>query len=311
MFTDDKGVIFVNKERIVQQFSEINLLVDEPLMNYTFTKTGGPADILAFPKSERETTDLINYCKEYDISWTVLGNASNLIVRDGGIRGVVIMLMDMNEITIRDSKIVVQAGARLIDTSYAALNSSLSGLEFACGIPGSVGGAVFMNAGAYGGEIKDVFESCQVLRNDGTIHTYTGKEMAFSYRHSVIQAGKAIILSVVFSLTTKDAKEIKKAMDEFTFLRESKQPLEYPSCGSVFKRPKGHFTGQLIQQAGLQGLKWGGAQVSEKHAGFIVNIDHATATDYLELIQHIQQVIKEKFDVTLETEVRIIGEKKS
>src|SRR5699024_826542 len=126
---------------------------------YTFTKTGGPADILAFPKSERETTDLINYCKEYDISWTVLGNASNLIVRDGGIRGVVIMLMDMNEITIRDSKIVVQAGARLIDTSYAALNSSLSGLEFACGIPGSVGGAVFMNAGAYGGEIKDVFES--------------------------------------------------------------------------------------------------------------------------------------------------------
>lgn len=298
----------MNKEKFVQHFSEMNLLIDEPLMNYTFTKTGGPADILAFPKSVSETTALVTYCNDENIPWLVLGNASNLIVRDGGIRGLVIMLMDMNEITIRGHQIEVQAGARLIDTSYAALNSSLSGLEFACGIPGSVGGAVFMNAGAYGGEINDVFVSCQVLLENGTLHTYTSEQMDFSYRHSAMQEKKGIILSAVFTLQEKDPQKIKAQMDDLTFKRESKQPLEYPSCGSVFKRPKDHYTGPLIQEAGLQGLKWGGAQISNKHAGFIVNIDHATATDYIELIGHIQKVIKEKFDVSLETEVRIIGE---
>jgi len=298
----------VNKDLMIAQFPEIALLKDEPLLNYTYTKTGGPADILAFPKTADEAKQLLDYCREQAIPWIVLGNASNLIVRDGGIRGVVIMLSEMNQIVVDGTSLIVDAGAKLIDTTYVALHESLTGFEFACGIPGSVGGAVFMNAGAYDGEIQDVFASCDVLLANGQIVTYTKEEMEFAYRHSKLQEQKMIILSSRFDLAKGDQEQIKKRMDELTELRQLKQPLEYPSCGSVFKRPVGHFTGKLIQDAGLQGLKWGGAQISEKHAGFIVNVDQATATDYVELIAHIQQVIKETFDVTLETEVRIIGE---
>ncbi|WP_432763405.1 UDP-N-acetylmuramate dehydrogenase [Enterococcus gallinarum] len=293
---------------MIKQFPEIALLKDEALLNYTYTKTGGPADILAFPKSAKEVEQIVAYCRETDTPWLVLGNASNLIVRDGGIRGVVIMLSEMNQITVEDTTLIVEAGAKLIDTTYVALHESLTGFEFACGIPGSVGGAVFMNAGAYDGEIQDIFASCDVLLADGRVVTMMKEEMAFSYRHSTLQDQHAIILSARFDLAQGDQDQIKKRMDELMELRQLKQPLEYPSCGSVFKRPVGHFTGKLIQDAGLQGLKWGGAQISEKHAGFIVNVDHATATDYVELIAHIQQVIKERFDVQLETEVRIIGE---
>lgn len=298
----------MNKELMIKQFPEIALLKDEALLNYTYTKTGGPADILAFPKSAKEVEQIVAYCRETYTPWLVLGNASNLIVRDGGIRGVVIMLSEMNQITVEDTTLIVEAGAKLIDTTYVALYESLTGFEFACGIPGSVGGAVFMNAGAYDGEIQDIFASCDVLLADGRVVTMMKEEMAFSYRHSTLQDQHAIILSARFDLAQGDQDQIKKRMDELTELRQLKQPLEYPSCGSVFKRPVGHFTGKLIQDAGLQGLKWGGAQISEKHAGFIVNVDHATATDYVELIAHIQQVIKERFDVQLETEVRIIGE---
>lgn len=298
----------MNKELMIKQFPEIALLKDEALLNYTYTKTGGPADILAFPKSAKEVEQIVAYCRETDTPWLVLGNASNLIVRDGGIRGVVIMLSEMNQITVEDTTLIVEAGAKLIDTTYVALHESLTGFEFACGIPGSVGGAVFMNAGAYDGEIQDIFASCDALLADGRVVTMMKEEMAFSYRHSTLQDQHAIILSARFDLAQGDQDQIKKRMDELTELRQLKQPLEYPSCGSVFKRPVGHFTGKLIQDAGLQGLKWGGAQISEKHAGFIVNVDHATATDYVELIAHIQQVIKERFDVQLETEVRIIGE---
>lgn len=298
----------MNKELMIKQFPEIALLKDEALLNYTYTKTGGLADILAFPKSAKEVEQIVAYCRETDTPWLVLGNASNLIVRDGGIRGVVIMLSEMNQITVEDTTLIVEAGAKLIDTTYVALHESLTGFEFACGIPGSVGGAVFMNAGAYDGEIQDIFASCDVLLADGRVVTMMKEEMAFSYRHSTLQDQHAIILSARFDLAQGDQDQIKKRMDELTELRQLKQPLEYPSCGSVFKRPVGHFTGKLIQDAGLQGLKWGGAQISEKHAGFIVNVDHATATDYVELIAHIQQVIKERFDVQLETEVRIIGE---
>ncbi|MDT2756061.1 UDP-N-acetylmuramate dehydrogenase [Enterococcus asini] len=289
-------------------FPNLAILVDEPLMNYTFTKTGGPADFLAFPKTAEEVQALVLYCKEQDLPWLILGNASNLIVKDGGIRGLVIMLSDMNEITVNHEVLTAEAGAKLIDATYVALDHKLTGFEFACGIPGSVGGAVFMNAGAYDGEIQGVFESCDVLLADGTIKTYTKDEMAFSYRHTALQDVKGIILRARFSLAKGDYETIKSRMGELTELRQLKQPLEYPSCGSVFKRPVGHYTGKLIQDAGLQGLKWGGAQISEKHAGFIVNVDNATATDYLELIAHIQKTILEKFGVTLETEVRIIGE---
>lgn len=291
-----------------KELKPITLLFDEPLMNVTFTKTGGAADILAFPKTKEEVQQLIDYCDQQAIPWLVLGNASNLIVRDGGIRGMVILLEKMNAIVVEGTEICVQAGAKLIDTTYAALAHQLTGFEFACGIPGSIGGAVYMNAGAYGGEIKDIFYSVDVLLADGTFKTLLLSEMDFAYRHSVIQTMHCIILEARFRLQPGDPTVIKARMEELTALREAKQPLEYPSCGSVFKRPEGHFTGKLIQDAGLQGLKWGGAQVSEKHAGFIVNIDQATATDYVELIAYIQQVIQEKFDVVLETEVRIIGE---
>lgn len=298
----------MDKRKIVETLPEITVLLDKPLMNYTYTKTGGPADVLAFPKNRTEVKQLVDYCRENQIPWLVLGNASNLIVKDGGIRGVVIMLTDMKEILVEGDSIIAQAGAKLIDTTYVALEHSLTGYEFACGIPGSIGGAVFMNAGAYDGQLQDVFESVDVLLEDGSFETWGPEQMDFSYRHSAIQDQPAIVLSARFKLAAGDYEMIQKRMTELTELRQLKQPLEYPSCGSVFKRPVGHFTGKLIQDAGLQGLKWGGAQISTKHAGFIVNIDNATATDYLELIAHIQQVIKEKFDVALETEVRIIGE---
>lgn len=286
----------------------MTILLNKPLMDYTYTKTGGPADVLAFPKNKKEIKQLVDYCRENRIPWLVLGNASNLIVKDGGIRGVVMMLTDMTKVAVEGDTITAEAGAKLIDTTYVALEHSLTGFEFACGIPGSIGGAVFMNAGAYDGQLQDVFESVDVLLADGTFETWKSEQMDFSYRHSAIQDQPAIVLNARFKLTHGDYDSIQKRMTELTELRQLKQPLEYPSCGSVFKRPAGHFTGKLIQDAGLQGLKWGGAQISMKHAGFIVNVDQATATDYIELIAHIQQVIKEKFEVTLETEVRIIGE---
>ncbi|WP_321386675.1 UDP-N-acetylmuramate dehydrogenase [uncultured Enterococcus sp.] len=300
----------MTKEKIQNELPEITILFDEPLKNFTFTKTGGPADMLSFPKTAEEVRKLVLFCQKEELPWMVLGNASNLIVRDGGIRGMVVMLAEMKQVTVEDNHVIAEAGAKLIDTTYEALANDLAGFEFASGIPGSIGGAVYMNAGAYDGEIKDVFESAKFLLPNGEIKKMTAKEMDFSYRHSAIQQMEGIILQATFALKQGKHEAIKARMDELTELRTSKQPLEYPSCGSVFKRPVGHFTGKLIQDAGLQGLKWGGAQISEKHAGFIVNIDQATATDYVELIAHIQEVIKEKFDVVLETEVRIIGEEK-
>lgn len=291
-----------------QHFPKLILKENEPLSLYTYTKTGGPADVVAFPKTTEEVKDVVGWVKKESLPLTVLGNASNLIVKDGGIRGVVMILTEMKQIKIDKKKIIVQSGARLIDTSYAAYEAELTGLEFACGIPGSIGGAVYMNAGAYDGEVSEVIESVTVLTLDGEIKTLDNHELEFSYRHSRIQEIQDIVLEVIFQLKKGHTVEIKERMDKLTFLRESKQPLEYPSCGSVFKRPTGYFTGKLIQEAGLQGKIWGGAQISMKHAGFIVNIDHATATDYIELIQHIQEVILEKDGVKLVPEVRIIGE---
>lgn len=290
-----------------RDLSEIHVLFDESLSNYTFTKTGGLADVLLFPKTQEEVQTIVQYCINNDFPWLVLGNASNLIVRDGGIEGFVLMLTEMKQLKIVDEKITVEAGASLIETTYAALTESLTGLEFACGIPGSVGGAIYMNAGAYGGEVTDVFESCTVIWEDGILETLTHDQMDFRYRHSFLQEKKGVVLSVTFQLQKGVHEAIKARMDELTVLRQAKQPLEYPSCGSVFKRPEGHFTGKLIQEAGLQGYILGGAQISEKHAGFIVNINHATATDYVELIQFIQKTIHEKNQVCLEREVRIIG----
>ncbi|MHA3225799.1 UDP-N-acetylmuramate dehydrogenase [Globicatella sulfidifaciens] len=281
---------------------------DEPLSKYTYTKTGGPADAVAFPETKEDLKTLINWVKDNQIPLTILGNASNLIVRDGGIRGLVIILTAMKEMSINGNEVYAQSGVPLIEVSRKAGASNLTGLEFACGIPGSIGGAVYMNAGAYGGEVVDVIESVDILTREGEFKTIQCEECGFSYRHSVFQTNEDIVIGVKFVLAQGDGEAIHAKMAELTHLRESKQPLEYPSCGSVFKRPKGYFTGKLIQEAGLQGYRIGGAEVSKKHAGFIVNIDNATATDYVRLIEYIQEVIWRNNQVRLEPEVRIIGE---
>lgn len=290
----------------------IDIQKNIPLSRFTFTETGGPAEYLAFPKNLTELKQLVMTSQQENIPLTVIGNASNLIIRDGGIAGLVIILTKMNEIkaSMDESTVTADAGARIIDTSEAACEAGLAGLEFAAGIPGSVGGAVFMNAGAYGGETEYVIKSVNVLTRKGEFKTYTHDEMEFSYRHSLVQDTGDIVVSATFGLVAGDKLAIKDKMEYFNGLRRAKQPLEYPSCGSVFKRPEGHFVGPMIIKAGLQGKRIGGAEDSMKHAGFIVNVGGATATDYLNLIHLIQKVIKEKFDVDLETEVRIIGKEK-
>jgi len=298
----------VDYTELLNQHPNLIIKENEPLANYTYTETGGPADLLFFPDSIAEVSAVINWVDAEDLPLTILGNASNLIVRDGGIRGVTVILTELNHVHVDDTTMVVEAGAPIIEVSETAYDHELTGLEFACGIPGSTGGAVYMNAGAYEGEVKDVIETVTILTRDGEIIEVSNEDMEFTYRHSILQETDDIVLDVTFALEPGNPEKIKERMDELTFLRTSKQPLEYPSCGSVFKRPPGHFTGKLIQDAGLQGKIWGGAQVSEKHAGFIVNIDGATATDYVELIAHIQEIILEEFDVQLEREVRIIGE---
>ncbi|MCX8743164.1 UDP-N-acetylmuramate dehydrogenase [Lactobacillus sp. B3795] len=292
------------------KMEKIKLLKNEPLSKYTFTETGGPADLVAFPKNTDEVRELLSMAKRDDLPITILGNASNLIIKDGGIRGLVIILTEMNEITSHDDLVIAQAGARYIDTTIVAQQHGLTGMEFAAGIPGSIGGAVFMNAGAYGGETAEVIESVTVLTPENEIKTLSNSELDFGYRHSAVQDQDDIVLEATFKLSTGDKDEIQAEMDRLNALRESKQPLDLPSCGSVFKRPEGYFAGKLIHDAGLQGYQSGGAQVSKKHAGFIVNIDNATATDYLDVIKHVQETVYAKNKVHLETEVRIIGQDK-
>lgn len=286
----------------------IKIKTNEPLSRYTYTKTGGPADYLAFPTTRQELKDLLVRARKQKMPVTTLGNSSNLIIKDGGIRGLVIMLPQFNKIEVKQQQITAEAGAAIIAVTKAASKASLTGLEFAAGIPGSVGGAIFMNAGAYGGEIANVVSSIDEILPDGREVQISGSDLHFGYRHSVVQENHGIVVAATFNLEAGQQPQIQNKMDELNALRRSKQPLEYPSCGSVFKRPKGHFTGPLIIKAGLQGKSIGGAQVSNKHAGFIINTGNATATDYLQLIRLIQKTVKEKFAVQLETEVRIIGE---
>lgn len=286
----------------------LTIKANEPLSNYTYTKTGGPADLLVFPRSVEQVQRVLAAVKQENLPLTVLGNASNLIVKDGGIRGLVMILTDMQELVLEGNQLKAASGAALIEASRLAAAAGLTGLEFACGIPGSIGGAIYMNAGAYGGEVKDVISQVEVVTRDGQLKTYAGADCDFSYRHSRFQEGDEVILGVTFDLAPGDQSAIDSKVAELTHLRQSKQPLEYPSCGSVFKRPEGYFAGQLIQDAGLQGYQVGGAQVSTKHAGFIVNVDHATATDYLEVIEHIRLVVWARTGVFMEPEVRIIGE---
>lgn len=302
-----KGTVEMQSE-LVTALPNIKILADAALSDYTNTDTGGPADWLAFPTTVDQVEQLVNYARQNSLPITVIGNASNLIVRDGGIAGLVIILTAMKNIDVVDTQVTAQAGAALISVTEAACSARLSGIEFAAGIPGSVGGAVFMNAGAYGGEVKDVLESATVLTGSGEVKVLNNDELAFSYRHSAIQDHQGeIVLTATFKLHHAEGNQIRTQMDDLNARRAAKRPLEWPSCGSVFKRPTGYFAGKLIHDAGLQGYTSGGAQVSTKHAGFIINVGGGTATDYLNVIAHVQQTVWNQAGVHLETEVRIIG----
>ncbi|HEL1640254.1 TPA: UDP-N-acetylmuramate dehydrogenase [Streptococcus suis] len=296
------------KDRIRKDLVGIDIRFDEPLKNYTYTKVGGAVDYLAFPRNRYEIVKIVEFANRENLPWMVLGNSSNIIVRDGGIRGFVIRMDKLNSVTVSGYTIEAEAGANLIETTKVALFHSLSGFEFACGIPGSVGGAVYMNAGAYGGEIAHILVSAQVLTPAGYVETIDGRDLRFGYRSSILQENGAIVLSAKFALKPGNHTVIKQEMDRLTHLRELKQPLELPSCGSVFKRPLGHFAGQLIMEAGLKGHRIGGVEVSEKHAGFMVNVADGTAKDYEDLITHVIEVVKNSSGITLEREVRIIGQ---
>ncbi|WP_085505851.1 UDP-N-acetylmuramate dehydrogenase [Thalassobacillus devorans] len=301
-----------NKEKIHNKLMDIvkeeNVKVDEMLRDHLYTKLGGKADFFITPTTYEEIQNVVKFSKEEDVPFTLLGNGSNLIIKDGGIRGIVINLKHLDKISSEGNTVVAQSGARIIDASYYALEQHLSGLEFACGIPGTVGGALYMNAGAYGGEIKDVLDYAYVVDKEGNLVKRLASELDLDYRTSNIPDNGDIVVEATFNLKPGNYEDIKAVMDDLTYKRESKQPLEYPSCGSVFKRPPGYFAGKLIQDSKLQGTSIGGAEVSTKHAGFIVNKDNATTSDYIALIEHVQKTVKEKFGVDLEREVRIIGE---
>lgn len=296
----------------VKDLSEIvnpkNVKIDELLSKYTMTKLGGPADVFVMAESEEQAGAVVKYARANDIPLFLLGNGSNMVVRDGGMRGIVLNLSRLDAIHIEGTTVTAQAGALIIDVSKAVAAEGLSGLEFACGIPGSVGGAMAMNAGAYGGEINDVIKSCKVLTSEGDLVVLSKQQLELGYRKSIIASKGYYALSSIFELTKANQEEIDLKIEDLTFKRTSRQPLEFPSAGSVFKRPPGQFAGKLIQDSGLQGQGVGGAEVSMKHAGFIINKNNATATDYIDTIRLVQRVVKEKFDIDLETEVKIVGE---
>ncbi len=278
------------------------------MKNYTSFKVGGPAELFLSPEDAGQTAKLVRFCEKEEIPVFVLGKGSNLLVSDRGIKGAVIYTGKQCGISMTDENTVrAQSGASLAQLCTFALENSLSGLEFAYGIPGTVGGAVFMNAGAYGGEMKDVLLNSEYVSTDGTFGELDNEAMELSYRHSAYENSNLVITAASVRLAPADRNEIKSTMNDILARRKEKQPLEYPSAGSTFKRPEGNFAGALIEQCGLKGVSVGGAQVSEKHAGFIINRGSATAADILSLIKHVQARVKAQTGVSLETEIRLIG----
>lgn len=290
---------------------ENKIKYNESMKNYTTMRVGGNCDAIVFPNSIEEIKKIVEYCKKEDIKFYVIGNGSNLLVRDEGIHALIIKIgCKFNEIIVNDDVIEVTAGVSMPVISQVARKNSLTGLEFACGIPGTIGGGIKMNAGAYGSELSNVVLSVTYMNENLDIKTITNKECKFGYRKSIfLDNPKYIILSATFKLKKGNFEEIERKMNENSLARKTKQPLEYPNFGSVFKRPEGYFVGKLVQDAGLRGYTIGGVQVSIKHTGFIVNIDRekATCKDVLKLIEHIQNIVYEKFKVKLIPEVVIIG----
>lgn len=281
---------------------EENIFQNEPMKKHTTFRTGGPADFLVTPTSEKEMTE----CLKLDIKKTIIGNGSNLLVKDGGIRGLVIQTTKLNNITVDEEKIKAESGAFLSRIANVAKDNSLTGFEFACGIPGTLGGAVAMNAGAYGGEMKDVILKTRYADEKGNVYEITNHE--FDYRKSFFTGKNFIILASEIGLQNGNKEEIENKMKEYMDARNSKQPVNMPSAGSTFKRPVGFFAGKLIEDSGLKGYTIGGASVSTLHAGFIVNNGNATSKDILDLIYYVQDKVYKNYNVKLETEVKIIGE---
>ena len=288
-------------------YNEEDITVDSPMSEHIYFRVGGPADILVTPVNEEQVVNTLKLCREYNVPYFILGNGSNILVKDGGISGVVIKFNKLNKITTEGNCVTAQSGALLIDVSKAALENNLRGFEFACGIPGSIGGAVFMNAGAYDGEMAHVIKSARVIDENCNIKNLTKEELELGYRSSIVMKKGYVVIEATVELESGEYASIKDKIDDLTNRRESKQPLEYPSAGSTFKRPEGYFAGKLIQDSGLKGFSIGGAAVSEKHSGFVINKGGATAKDVLDVIAHVQKTVKENFDVELHTEVRIIG----
>lgn len=285
-----------------------NIEIDALMKNHTSFRVGGPVDILVTPESFEQVVDVVKLCKEDNVPYFIIGNGTNLLVKDGGIRGVVIKLCKLDDIKVDDEIIIAQSGAQLKDVSDAAAENSLTGFEFACGIPGSIGGAAAMNAGAYNGEISNVIESAKIIDNNGNIIVINKEQLELGYRMSSILKNGYTVLEVTFKLNKGDQQKILDRINDLNRRRSEKQPLEYPSAGSTFKRPEGYFAAKLIEDTGLKGMSVGDAEVSTKHSGFIINKGNATAADILNLIKLVQKRVKNKFDVDLYTEVRIIGE---
>lgn len=296
-------------DKVVDIVGEENVHTDEPMSRHTTFRIGGSADYFVKPGNADEVAAVIAVCREYNIPYFILGNGSNLLVSDDGYRGMIINIMDnMNSVTVDGRIITAQAGAMLVRVSVMARDNALTGLEFASGIPGTIGGAVYMNAGAYGGEMKNVVKTVRAIDEYGRIYELDSEKMDFSYRHSIVEERKLIVLEVTLELEHGSREAIDDRMKELAEARRSKQPLEYPSAGSTFKRPEGYFAGKLIMDAGLRGYSVGGAQVAEKHCGFVINKGGATASDVVELIRDVQHDVDDKFGVTLEPEVKMLGE---
>ena len=300
-------------QKVIEKFWNLlgkdRVLVDEPMKRHTTFRIGGPADFFLLPSTVDEVRGILEICREEELPYFILGNGSNLLVSDKGYRGVIIQLYrNFSNISVEGNEICASSGALLSQIAATARNASLTGFEFAGGIPGTLGGAVFMNAGAYGGELKDVLKEAVVMTEQGEILTLPVEKLDMGYRTSRIKKAGYLVLEARLVLEQGDMDKIRDITKDLTEKRVSKQPLEYPSAGSTFKRPEGYFAGKLIQDAGLRGYQVGGAQVSEKHCGFVINKENATATDVVNLIHDVQRIVYEKFQVQLDTEVKFLGE---
>ena len=295
-------------QKLIAALGAEHVRENEPMVKHTTFEIGGTADIVAFPQSIEQVSTTVELCKQAQVPWRVMGRGSNILVSDAGLRGVTIILGEgFDTIQVQGTKISVQAGASNAQVAAAAQAAGLAGYEFACGIPGTIGGAAVMNAGAYGGEFAQVCESVLCLRPSGTIETIPAAQVNWSYRHSLMMEDGSIVLAATLSLSPNTPGAIQERMDDLQKRREEKQPLDMPSAGSTFKRPEGYFAGKLIEDAGLRGYRCGGAQISQKHCGFVVNAGSATAQDVCDLIAHVQSTIREKNGVEMEPEVRMWG----